>query len=42
MTVSESSSGMKQTVKMKALMKLGGLANKIARRINIGPNAPSA
>ncbi len=42
MTVSKSSSGMKQSVKMKALMKLGGLANKIGRRINMGPNAPSA
>lgn len=45
MTVSESSRGMKQSVKVKALMKLGGLANqsyKIARRINTGPHAPSA
>ncbi len=33
---------MKQCVKVKALMKLGGVANKIARRINTGPNAPSA
>jgi len=41
-TVSESGSDMKQSVKMKALMKLWGLANKIARRINTGPNAPSA
>jgi len=40
--MSESSGGMKQSVKMKALMKLGVLANKIGRRINMGPNAPSA
>lgn len=42
MTVNEGCSGMKQSVKVKALVKLGGLVNKIARRIKMRPNAPSA